>query len=153
MKSRSVVIASAALVLGVSAAAQAQTRGTPAQAQAMLARAVAHYDSVGRAQALKDFMTRGSAFFDRDLYVACIGPDHRLSANGAFPTYVGTPMDALRDADGHSLGQAMFAAAQPGGAGSVRYTWLNPLTHQVEPKVSYVQKVGVDVCAVGAYGG
>lgn len=143
----------AALALSLAAGLSAQTRGTPAEAQAMLARAVAHYDSVGRAQALKDFMTRGSAFFDRDLYVSCIGPDHRLSANGAFPTYVGTAMDALRDADGHSLGQAMFAAAQPGGAGSVRYSWLNPLTHKVEPKITYVRLVGVDVCAVGAYSG
>jgi signal transduction histidine kinase len=51
------------------------------------------------------------------------------------------------------LGQAMFAAAQPGGAGAVHYRWMNPLTHKVEPKVTFVQTVGVDVCAVGAYGG
>lgn len=141
----------AAMALSLAVGLSAQARGTPAQAQAMLKRAVQHYDSVGRAQALKDFMAKQPAFFDRDLYVACIGPDHRLSANGAFPTYVGTAMDALRDAEGHSLGAAMFAAAQPGGAGLVRYSWLNPLTHNVEPKVTYVRLVGQDVCAVGAY--
>jgi hypothetical protein len=145
----SVTVAATALSLAAGLAAQA--RGTPAEAQAMLRRAVQHYDSVGRTRALKDFMSRQAPFFDRDLYVACIGPDHKLSANGAFPAYVGTSTDLWRDADGKPLGAALVAAAAPGGAGSVRYRWTNPLTRQVESKVSYVRKVGDDVCVVGAY--
>jgi hypothetical protein len=45
-------------------------RGTPEQAQAMLQAAVAHYDEVGREQALADFNAPLPQFKDPDLYVA-----------------------------------------------------------------------------------
>ena len=63
----------------------AADRGTPAEAQAMLQKAVAHYKAVGRKQALADFTTKKAPFGDRDLYVVCIGPDHTVTANGGFP--------------------------------------------------------------------
>ena len=63
----------------------AADRGTPAEAKAMLQKAVAHYKEVGRKQALADFNAKKAPFGDRDLYVVCIGPDpdhrqRRLSA-------------------------------------------------------------------------
>src|SRR6266705_1954405 len=54
-------------------------RGKPAEAKAMLQQAVDHYNSVGRKQALADFTGKKPPFVDRDLYVACIGPDHTIS--------------------------------------------------------------------------
>jgi hypothetical protein len=35
--------------------------------------------------------------------------------------------------------------------GPVEYRRLNPVSHNVEPKTSFVQKLGDDVCGVGAY--
>ncbi len=134
-----------------SAAAGVADRGTPAEAQAMLAKAAAHYREVGRAAAFADFNARKAPFFDRDLYVFCIGADHVTLANGGFPNYVGTPVDALKDAEGRPIGAALLEAAASGGAGKVEYRWLNPLTRTVEPKISFVQKLGDDVCGVGAY--
>ena len=130
--------------------ASAAERGTPAEAQAMLAKAAAHYREAGRAAAFADFNARKAPFFDRDLYVFCIGADHVTLANGGFPNYVGTSVDVLKDADGKPIGAALLSAAT-GGSGSVQYRWLNPVTHAVEPKVSFVQKLGDDVCGVGAY--
>ena len=141
------VIMSAAL----SASANAADRGTPAEAKAMLTKAVAHYKTVGRKQAAMDFTSRKAPFFDRDLYVFCVGPDHLTIANGGFPSYVGTSVDALKDADGKALGKALLDAVASKNEGSVEYRWLNPISHKVEPKVSFVQKVGEDVCGVGAY--
>src|SRR5262249_50633554 len=46
-------------------------RGTPAEAKAMLEKAVEHYKSVGRTQAFADFNAKKAPFFDRDLYVFC----------------------------------------------------------------------------------
>lgn len=37
------------------------------------------------------------------------------------------------------------------GEGSVAYDWLSPVTKKTEHKVSFVRKVGDDVCVVGAY--
>jgi len=126
-------------------------RGTAAEAKKLLAQAVAHYVAVGRKQALADFTGRKAPFFDRDLYVVCMGPDHTIVAHGGFPSFVGSSADALKDADGKALGKALWDAASGKGGGSVHYRWLNPMSGKTEPKVSFVEKVGDDACLVGAY--
>ena len=123
-------------------------RGTPEEAKAMLAKAVEHYNAVGAQQAMADFTARKTPFFDRDLYVACIGFDQRIAANGGFPQYVGSPVSILRDAHGHPLGSAILKAAETDGI--VRYDWINPVSGKTEPKIGFFQKVGDHVCGVGA---
>ena len=126
-------------------------RGTPAEAKAILQQAVAHYNSVGRKQALADFTARKSPFADRDLYVACIGSDHLLTANGGYPSLVGSSADAWKDADRKPLGTRIWDVALSQGQGSVEYRWYNPVSGKIEPKVFFVEKVGDDACGVGAY--
>jgi signal transduction histidine kinase len=135
------------VLIGVAAAA---TRGTPQEAKAMLAKAVAHYKSVGRAQAMRDFNAGKAPFRDRDLYVFCIAPDALTVANGGFPQYVGTSVNTLKDAEGKPLGKRLMESVATGN-GSVEYMWLNPVTKKTEWKVSYTARVGTDVCGVGAY--
>lgn len=85
--------------------AHAGDRGTPAEAKAMLAKAVAHYKAVGRKQALADFTGKKPPFVDRDLYVFCIGSDRVIAANGGYPSFVGLSADVLKDAnEGFSAG-------------------------------------------------
>jgi cytochrome c len=95
----------------------AADRGTPAEAKAMLQKAVAHYKAVGRKQALADFTAKKAPFGNRDLYVVCIGPEHTITANGGFPQYVGVSADAVKDADGNSVGQQGRDIASSKGAG------------------------------------
>ena len=125
-------------------------RGTPDEAKAMLEKAIEHYNSVGRKQALADFTGRNAPFYDRDLYVFCINADGRTAANGGFPQYIGTSVDALKDADGKPLGRRILETGSS-GEGSIEYHWINPMTHQMEHKIAYVKKAGEDVCGVGAY--
>lgn len=139
-------------VLPVAPSLAAQAHGTPAEAKAMLQKAVAHYQAVGRTQALADFTNRKAPFFDRDLYVVCIGKDRTIVAHGGFPQTVGASVDIFKDAEGRPLGQAIIDAAASGGPGLVRYQMISPISSKMQPKVSYVQKVGDDVCFVGAYG-
>jgi cytochrome c len=129
----------------------AADRGTPAEAKAMLQKAIAHYRQVGRQQALADFNAKKAPFGDRDLYVACIGPDHKITANGGFPQYVGVSADMWKDASGKSVGMAGWEAATSKGEAEVRYQWMNPMTHKMEPKITFFAKAGEDVCGVGAY--
>jgi signal transduction histidine kinase len=143
--------ATLALALVVSAVAiAAEARGTPAEAKAMLVKAVAHVKSAGHKQAYADFTARKPPFFDRDLYVVCLGGNHTVAAHGGFPKFVGSQTDVLKDADGKNLGQAIWDAATK-GTGEVRYPMRNPITNKVERKVGFFQKVGDDVCGVGAY--
>ncbi len=143
------LVATAIPAIAQPAAAQ---RATPAEAKALLQQAVAHYQKVGRAKALADFTGKKAPFVDRDLYVFCIGPDRTISAHGFLASYVGTSADALlKDADGKPLGKAIIDAASAPTGGSVRYRFINPVSGKTESKVSFVQKVGDDICGVGAY--
>jgi hypothetical protein len=53
------------------------------------------------------------------------------------------------------LGQEIYAAAQSGKISEVSYTWTRPKDVDPEqkpvPKVSYITKVGDQVCGVGYY--
>ena len=142
---------SAVLVLltGPALAAAPANTPTPAEAKAMLDKAVAYYKDHGRADALKAFNTRKAPFSDRSLYVFCIGPDKKLAADGEYREYIGQSADLIKDASGRMLGQAMLDAAA--GPGEIHYSWFNPATKLIEPKMAYLTKVETDVCGVGVY--
>src|SRR5262245_2823457 len=91
MKKTKILFRSTVLVFSASVLLFAGERGTPAEAKAMLQKAIAHYKEVGRKQALADFNAKKPPFGDRDLYVFCIGRDLTIVANGGFPQYVGYP--------------------------------------------------------------
>lgn len=126
-------------------------RGSPVEAKAMLLKAVDHYNSVGREQALSDFNHKTAPFGDRDLYVVCIGPNDKLTANGGFPQYVGSSPDILKDADGKPVGRSIWETGNTKSEGSVQFQMINPVSRKIEPKTVFVRKVGSDVCGVGAY--
>jgi hypothetical protein len=130
------------------AAAPANTP-TPAEAKAMLGKAVAYYKEHGRKDALEAFNKRKAPFSDRTLYVFCIGPDKKLAADGEYREYIGQSADLIKDASGKMLGQAMLDAAA--GPGELHYSWFNPATKLIEPKMAYLTKVDSDVCGVGVY--
>jgi len=125
-------------------------RAAPDEAKAMLAKAVERYNSAGRETALAEFNSKKAPFDDRDLYVACIGSNDKLVANGGFPKLVGTSTDAWKDADGNLLGKAI-RDAQAKGESSIKFNWYNPVTKALEHKEFFFQKVGDDICGVGAY--
>ena len=129
----------------------AADRGTPTEAKAMLDKAVAHYKSVGRKQALADFNGKNAPFYDRDLYVVCFDSNQTIVANGGFPQYVGMSANLLKDAQGNSVGKQGWDVVQKNGEGSVKYDWINPMTRKPEPKITFFAKAGDDVCGVGAY--
>jgi hypothetical protein len=130
------------------AAAPANTP-TPAEAKSMLDKAVAYYKAHGRKDALDAFNKRKAPFSDRTLYVFCIGPDKKLAADGEYREYIGQSADLIKDSSGKMLGQAMLDAAA--GPGELHYSWFNPATRLIEPKMAYLTKVESDVCGVGTY--
>ena len=146
---RTILLLSAAVISAAPELVAAE-RGTAAEAKAMLAKAVAHYTKVGRTQALADFNARKAPFFDRDLYVFCLAPDHTQLANGGYPSLVGRTADTVNDAKGKPMGKALWEAVAK-GPGSVRYEWYNPVSTYMEKKTAFVQKAGDDLCGVGAY--
>jgi cytochrome c len=147
---KKILVAFLAVIVAVSAIAA--TRGTPAEAKALLAKAIDHYKKVGRKQALADFNQAKPPWKDRDLYVWCASSDSIILANGGFPSLVGSSTNNWKDVDGKPVGKATWEVASKKGSGSLEYRWFNPVTGKMEPKVTFFQKVADDlVCGTGAY--
>ena len=146
---RKLVVGVAALV-AVSAAAIAQKAdfGTAAEAKAMLEKAVTAVKA-DKAKALKSFNDGSDGFKDRDLYPFCAN-----AADGIFtahPKLAGKSLKELKDKDGKALGEAIFSSAKEGAIAEVDYKWPRPGSEDPVAKVSFVTKVGDQVCAVGYY--
>jgi len=148
---RSPVYVARALILSLSVAGFAADHGTAAQARAMLQKAISHYKSAGRKQALADFTAKKPPFADGDLYVVCFDSNGIIVANGGFPSNVDTPGDEVIDVTGLGVATAAREATASNGDGVVRYRWVNPVTHNLESKLAFFARVGDDVCGVGAY--
>lgn len=125
-------------------------KASPADAQAMLKAAVQDYQTNGREKALNDFNDRTPPFANRDLYVVCLGEDHKVTALGEFPLLVGTSADSLKDPSGTPIGQLVWEAATVQPEGQVPFHWKNPLSGQEESKILFYQKLSQDVCGVAA---
>ena len=149
LKKLSFVFAGALFIMAVVGVAEvfAAEFGTAAEAKAMLEKAVAAVKA-DKAKALDMFTKGEGGFKDRDLYPFCGGPDGNFTAH---PSLVGKSLKELKDKAGKGLGAEMYKVAQEGKISEVSYMW--PRTGGTDPvqKVSFVTKVGDQVCAVGYY--
>ena len=144
------LVASIAALVAISTVAIAQKAdfGTAAEAKAMLEKAVTAVKA-DKAKALKSFNDGTDGFKDRDLYPFCAN-----AADGIFtahPKLAGKSLKELKDKDGKALGEAVMSSAKEGAIAEVDYKWPRPGSEEAVAKVSYVTKVGDQVCAVGYY--
>jgi signal transduction histidine kinase len=144
---RHLVRSLAVLSLGLATVALAAEYGTAAEAKAMLEKAVVALKA-NQATALAMFAKGEGGFKDRDLYVFCGGPDGLFTAH---PTLIGKSLKDLKDKTGKPLGEDIYKAATAGKISEVSYMWNRPGSTDQVQKVSFVTKVGDQVCAVGYY--
>lgn len=120
------------------------------RAQALLAKAVEHFKAK-HDQALLTFMRSGE-FVSGELYVYVIGTNGAfLSSGGSSSALIGRDVTNMRDAAGKEFFREMLDTAKSKGSGQVEYRWLNRVDGKVERKVTYFQKVGNRIIAVGYY--
>jgi len=138
-----------AVCLAVAMPLVAGEKATPAEAQALLTKAVKAIETQGEAKALAAFNDSKGGFRDRELYVFCVGPDNKISAS-IDPKMIGVDETTIKDADGKEIGKEIAALGAKGG-GSLEYRWTNPVSGKVENKISFVKRAGAQTCGVGAY--
>src|SRR5512145_424786 len=80
--------------------ATAQDKGTAAEAQAMVKKAVAYMKEVGKEKALAEFNNPKGMFISKDLYVWATGMDGTNLSHPYTPALIGKNMYNLKDADG-----------------------------------------------------
>ena len=144
---RQLAVVSAMAFLGSVGTAIAAEYGTPAEAKAMLEKAVVAVKA-DKAKALEMFTKGEGGFKDRDLYPYCGGPDGNFTAH---PTLVGKSLKDLKDKAGKPLGVEVYAVAKDGSIAEVSYMWPRPGQTDPVAKVVFVTKVADQVCAVGYY--
>ncbi len=142
------LMSSAAALAVLTIGAHAAEFGSAAEAKAMLEKAVAAVKA-DKAKAIAAFNAGTDGFKDRDLYPFCAN-----AADGIFtahPKLAGKSLKELKDKEGKALGEAILSTAKEGKVDEVDYKWPRPGTDAPVQKVSYVTKVGDQVCAVGYY--
>ncbi len=135
-----------AIALATSAYAAGEF-GTAAEARAMLDSAVVAVKA-NQTEALAMFAKGEGGFKDRDLYPFCGGPDGNFSAH---PSLTGKSLKDLKDKAGSPLGEEIYKSASEGEVSEVSYMWPRPDSTEPVQKVTFVTKIGDQVCAVGYY--
>ena len=140
------LLAAAILVFGAAACSK-DGKATPEDAKAMALKAAAYLKEAGPDKAFEAF-TNSPDWKHGDLYVFVSKDDGTLVAHGFDPELVGTNQINLTDADDKKFVQAFVAVRDQGW---VDYKWKSPATGKIEPKTSYIVRVGEYTVGVGAY--
>ena len=144
----------AALVLSLAAPALsfAGEFGTRAEAMAMVKRVQDKFKKDGPEATFAAVNKQDAAFHDRDLYPFIYNLDGVNVAHGARLALVGKNLENLKDPDGVPLIRLMIENAKGKGSGWINYKWPNPITHKIEDKTSYCEKLGENYfVGVGIY--
>jgi hypothetical protein len=130
------------------ATAEGTELGTPAQARAMLERAISEVRNDWRG-AIDKFNHNERPFRDRDLFVFCFDAgDGRLTAHESM---VSLDVRSLRDTSGKPFGEQMYRSASEGQVAEVRYLWPIPGSTRVVVKAAHLTRAGDQVCGVSVY--
>jgi cytochrome c len=145
----------AALLLALvpaGALAQDKSKGTAAEATAMVDKAIAHIKKVGRDKAFADFNSKTGGYTDRDLYVVVYDTKGKVLAHGANEKMIGKDVIDLRDNDGkYFVKERIEMMAKPGAKGWQDYKFMNPVTRAIEPKSMYLARYEDVIVGCGIY--
>lgn len=135
------------------AAAQDKSKGTKAEAVAMVNKAVAHIKKAGRDKAFADFNNKDGPFTDRDLYVVVYDIKGKVLSHGANEKMIGKDVIELRDNDGKFFvkERVEMMSKAPDAKGWQDYKFMNPVTRQIEPKQMYLQRMDDMIIGCGVY--
>jgi signal transduction histidine kinase len=156
MNSRSLSLASLAAatlvaLLAISGTTLAGSGASKDDAVAMVRKAVSAIKAEGSDQAYSEISNPSGPFVDRDLYIVVYGLDGMVLAHGADARRIGTNQIADKDPDGKEFvkERVELAATQP--TFWQTYKFMNPVTHKVEPKEMYCERLDQTVVCGGVY--
>jgi signal transduction histidine kinase len=152
----SIAIAALAMAFAVApAAAQDKSKGTSAEATAMVEKAIAHIKKVGRDKAFADFNNPKGGFTDRDLYVVVYDMTGKVLSHGANAKMIGKDVIELRDNDGKYFvkERVEMMSKGPNAKGWQDYKFLNPVSKQIEPKSMFLHRFEDLIVGCGIYKG
>jgi len=151
MKHLLAAIACVAITLfSAGAAADAVNRGTDAEAEALVKRAIAYYQKNGREKSMDEFSKSPGAFVDRDLYVTVLTMQADSLAH-INPKMRGKNTMDYRDPDGKYAIRERTQMAARDGKGWQEFKFFNPMTKKIEIKHTYFEKYDNLIFSAGAF--
>ncbi|HEX8947853.1 MAG TPA: cache domain-containing protein [Dissulfurispiraceae bacterium] len=138
-------------LLSTAFAAFGAANGTPAEAEALVKKAIAYTKQVGKAKAMAEFSNTKGKFIDRDLYVFVYDTKGTVLAHGQNPKMVGKNLFEVKDPDGKQYVKERIELVKAKGKGWQEYKFSNPLTKKIEAKKAYIEKYEDMIFGCGAY--
>jgi len=146
------LIAATALSLSAgSAHAKMEEFGSPKEAQALVAKGVAHMKKVGVEKTCAEINGKVSGWVDRDLYITVYDLDGKCLAHGTNAKMAGKDLIDLRDADGKVFIKERIDLAKEKRSFWQDYRWTDPVTRKVMAKTTYCERYEGTVLCVGVY--
>jgi cytochrome c len=140
-----------ALTILVSGIAFAAPKATPAEAEALVKKAIAYMDENGREKAFAEFSKPNGKFVDRELYLYVYDVKGKCLAHGSNSGMIGKNLMGTKDPDGKLFVKDLLQVALEKGHGWVPFKFENPLTKKVEDKMGYVEKYQDIMIGSGVY--
>ena len=120
----------------------ANEHGTPAEAEALVRKAVASIKANGPDKTF-DEVTNGKSLKDREMYVFIYDLNGKCLAHGANPKLVGKDLIGMKDPDGKPLIKMLVDVAKDKGKGwTDTVKFRNPVTDKIQTRVNYIERVG-----------
>lgn len=142
-------IAVIALTLFAGAALAPVRAATPDEAKALADKAAALIAGEGD-KAFSKIDDPNGGFVQGELYVVVLDMKGIVRANG-MTKMIGMNLWDAKDPDGVPFTQNIVKLATDSGTGWVNYKFSNPATKKIEPKKTWVHKVGDYVVLCGVY--
>jgi signal transduction histidine kinase len=141
----------ACIVVGfISFQSIAAERGTEAEAEALVKKAIAYYKKNGKEKSMDEFSKSPGPFVDRDLYVTV------LTLQGDSLAHINPQMRGkntldYRDMDGKYPIRERTELAKKDGKGWQEFKFFNPMTKEMEIKRTYFEKYDNLIFSSGAF--
>ena len=126
-------------------------KGTTAEAEALVRRAVAHIKAEGREKAFADLSNKKGDFVNRDLFVFVYDMQGKCLAHGRNSEKIGEVMINSKDPDGKLFVKERIEIARTKGKGWQYYKSIDPTSKKVENKAAYIEVCDDLIVASGAY--
>jgi signal transduction histidine kinase len=138
------------LVLTGSAFCQGKSE-SPADAEAMVKKAVTFYKTNGKDKAFAEFNNTKGKFVSGDLYIFVYDLTGKCVSHGGNPKMIGKDLIGMKDADNKFFVKERIEIVNSKGKGWQNYKMTNPTTKQIENKTAYIEKLDGFVIGCGAY--
>ena len=129
----------------------AEKRGTAAEAEKMVKKAVALAKAKGNDAAFAEINNKNGQFTDKDLYVFVYDMGGKVMAHGLNQKMIGKELIDMKDADGKEFVKERVEIAKTKGSGWQDYKFTDPITKMIEHKRAYVERNGGLIFGCGIY--